>query len=97
MTVVSKFVTYCICIVCILYLNTDRPTEFSEEHIYVCEWKYKKGDGENSIRKLSKGFKNVAITNQVCDDELLYFPKKVSIKRVSNFFIYTYCNHVITM
>ncbi|XP_067945501.1 protein polybromo-1-like isoform X2 [Watersipora subatra] len=79
---------------CVLYSKdfaSYRPTEFSEEHIYVCEWKYKKGDGENSTRKLSKGLKAPPVSNQVCEDELCYFPKKISIKRVPSPQLFKLC------
>lgn len=64
-------------------LLPDRPTEYSEEHIYACEWKYIEGETENAMRKLSKSFKSPVVSTQVCDDEIYYFPKKILIKRVS--------------
>lgn len=64
------------------YFITVRPTEIIEENIFVCESKYIEGDTENTTRKITKGFKPPPITSDTCADEIYYFPKKKSLKRV---------------
>ena len=59
-----------------------RPTEIPEDNIFVCESKYIEGGNENTTRKIAKGFKPPPISSDTCPDEIYYFPKKISLKRV---------------
>lgn len=58
-----------------LHFYSDRPTEFAEKHVYVCESQYK--DMDQSTRKV-KGLKRHNVSNKVIDDEIYFFKKPIT-------------------
>ncbi|XP_060775398.1 polybromo 1, like isoform X2 [Neoarius graeffei] len=49
-----------------------RPTEFAEEHVYLCESRYI--ESEKQMKKC-KGLKRFSLSGKVVDDEIYYFRK----------------------
>ncbi|XP_046358129.1 protein polybromo-1-like isoform X6 [Haliotis rufescens] len=55
---------------------SSRPTEYSEQDVFICESKYH--EGEKSIKKLGKGLKKYSLSPKVTDDEIYFFRKAIS-------------------
>ncbi|XP_070557674.1 protein polybromo-1-like isoform X3 [Ptychodera flava] len=54
---------------------SSRPTEISEDDVFVCEARY--NEAERQIRKL-KGLKKFSLANKVIDDEIYFFRKPIT-------------------
>ncbi|XP_046573937.1 protein polybromo-1-like isoform X7 [Haliotis rubra] len=64
---------------CVLHYKeycSSRPTEYSEQDVFICESKYH--EGEKSIKKLGKGLKKYSLSPKVTDDEIYFFRKPIS-------------------
>ncbi|XP_013402941.2 protein polybromo-1-like [Lingula anatina] len=59
---------------------TSRPTEYPEKDVYVCESKYV--EAEKTIRKMSKSSKKITLSPKVTDDEIYFFRKSITPKKV---------------
>ncbi|XP_035230777.1 protein polybromo-1-like isoform X3 [Stegodyphus dumicola] len=55
---------------------TKRPTEITEQNVYICESRYM--EAERQIRRLSKGLRKIPLSSCVTEDEWYFFRKPIN-------------------
>lgn len=68
-----------------MYIFSGRITEIPESDVFICTSLY--DELNRQIKKLPEGLKKFTHSSAVTEDEIYYFPKFISVPKVSTFYL----------